>query len=68
MIICGECSKKILKSKNEVYQCFNCKKILCGEHSFQYVDESNCAITKNSPILCKKCYKEKYDTQANKKD
>ena len=40
--------------------CRKCGKPFCGKHIYSYVDGSNCAITKNNPLLCKECYIEKY--------
>lgn len=37
-----------------------CQKCGAEGDTFQYVDESNFAISKNSPHLCRKCYVEKY--------
>lgn len=42
--------------------CQMCKKSLCPEHTYFYVDGNNNAITKNSPRLCKKCYEKRYNT------
>jgi len=47
-------------TKDKLYKCAKCGKYFCGEHVFCYVDESNIAITKNSPNLCKDCYEETY--------
>lgn len=41
--------------------CENCKKSLCEEHAYFYVDGDNIAITNNSPYLCKSCYENKYN-------
>ena len=38
--------------------CENCEKQT--EEVYQYIDESNIAISYNSPYLCRECYKEKY--------
>lgn len=46
--------------KNNVY-CEKCKKSLCIEHSYSYVDGNNIAITKNAPTLCKQCYEKTYN-------
>jgi hypothetical protein len=43
--------------KSQLYRCSKCGKNFCGKHIYQYVDESNEAITKNSPLLYKDCYK-----------
>lgn len=40
--------------------CEECKKKICSCKSYQYVDESNAAITNNSPYLCKQCYEKRY--------
>ena len=40
--------------------CEECKKSLCSEHAYFYIDENNGAITNNSPYLCKRCYEKKY--------
>lgn len=36
--------------------CRGCGKRFCGRHLFCYVDESNIAICRNSPLLCASCY------------
>lgn len=41
--------------------CAKCKKSLCMEHAYSYVDGNNNSITKNAPTLCKECYEEKYN-------
>lgn len=41
--------------------CEECKKEICSCKAYQYVDESNAAITNNSPYLCKTCYEKKYN-------
>lgn len=41
--------------------CEECKKEICSCKAYQYVDESNAAITNNSPYLCKNCYEKKYN-------
>ncbi|MDR2597255.1 MAG: YopX family protein [Treponema sp.] len=56
---CFVCGNK-LTNKTQ-YTCSNCGKVLCGKHSFTYVDGNNGAITKNSPILCRECYEVKYE-------
>lgn len=43
------------------FYCKNCKKSLCPEHAYSYIDGNNISITKNAPTLCKKCYEEKYN-------
>lgn len=47
--------------------CEICKKSLCPEHSYSYVDENNIAITNNSPYLCKECYEKKYNKEIKDK-
>lgn len=37
-----------------------CGKPLCSCKAYQYVDESNGAITTNAPYLCRDCYEQKY--------
>lgn len=49
--------------KADIHTCRKCGKKLCGSHIYSYVDESNGAITKNSPLLCRECYEEKYGAQ-----
>jgi len=61
MKICSICGIKLVKP---FYICAACKKLLCGRHSFSYVDGNNESITRNSPTLCKECYGLKY--QGNK--
>lgn len=46
--------------KNNVY-CEKCKKSLCMEHAYSYVDGNNISITKNAPTLCKECYEKTYN-------
>ena len=41
--------------------CEKCKKSLCLEHAYIYVDGNNAAITYNSPYLCKTCYEKAYN-------
>ena len=41
--------------------CEKCKKSLCPEHTFFYVDGNNGAITNNAPFLCKTCYERTYN-------
>jgi len=55
---CFVCGEKLTKQK---YTCSICGKVLCGKHSYFYVDGNNGSITKNSPTLCQKCYEVKYD-------
>ena len=51
---CNICDNK---TKNT---CRMCGKPFCNSHLYSYVDESNIAITKNSPLLCKECYIKRY--------
>lgn len=48
--------------RDTVVKCSKCGKNVCLRHIYQYVDESNIAITRNSPMLCAECYVEKYKT------
>lgn len=48
--------------KNNVY-CEKCKKSLCMEHAYSYVDGNNISITQNAPTLCKECYEKEYNTK-----
>lgn len=57
---CSECEVKCRKSKKELFRCSECRKDLCARHTFSRPDESNIAITKNAPDLCKECYLIKY--------
>ena len=41
--------------------CEKCKKSLCSEHAYCYVDGNNASITYNSPYLCKTCYEKTYN-------
>ena len=41
--------------------CEKCKKSLCSEHAYSYVDGNNGAITHNMPYLCKECYEKAYN-------
>ena len=47
-------------NKKKLGYCQICKKSLCPEHTYIYVDGNNKAITESSLRLCKKCYEEKY--------
>ena len=49
-----------MNKKNNVY-CEKCKKSLCIEHAYSYVDGNNISITKNAPTLCKECYEKEYN-------
>ncbi len=40
--------------------CDACGKTLCSCRVYQYVDESNAAISANSPFLCRECYEKRY--------
>ena len=40
--------------------CEECQKEICSCKAYQYLDESNAAISNNSPYLCKTCYEKKY--------
>lgn len=50
-----------MKRRKFLGHCEKCKKSLCEEHAYSYVDGNNIAITNNSPYLCKNCYEEKYN-------
>jgi uncharacterized metal-binding protein len=52
-----ECEKC---GRDTVTKCRKCGKDLCLGHLYQYTDESNIAITRNSPLLCRECYMETY--------
>lgn len=41
-------------------KCEYCQKVTPIHSIFQYIDESNWAITHNSPYLCKECYEKQY--------
>ena len=41
--------------------CEKCKKSLCPEHAYSYVDGNNGVITNNMPYLCKTCYEKAYN-------
>ena len=43
-----------------VVKCSKCGKDVCLAHVYQYVDESNIAITRNLPMLCAECYIKTY--------
>ena len=55
---CKDCAIKLYKKDSHI--CTDCKETCCGKHIYFYVDESNRAITKNSPPLCKECYIKRY--------
>lgn len=48
------------KRKKFLGYCENCKKSLCEEHAYYFVDGNNEAITNNSPYLCNSCYETAY--------
>lgn len=50
-----------MKRRKFLGHCEKCKKSLCEEHAYFYVDGNNSAITNSSPYLCKTCYEEKYN-------
>lgn len=52
--------KKYYKSRKHDGKCANCGKEIPDNLAFSYVDESNAAITRNSPYLCWRCYNKKY--------
>lgn len=52
--------KSWYKSKKGTGKCANCGKELPDNLLFGYVDETNAAITKNSPDYCWECYNKKY--------
>lgn len=43
--------------------CEQCKKSLCKEHAYFFIDGNNIAITNSSPYLCKSCYEQNYNTK-----
>lgn len=49
------------KSRKFNGYCEKCKKSLCPEHAYSFVDGNNEAITYNSPYLCKTCYEKTYN-------
>jgi len=57
--------REIRTSKTRVRKfngyCEECKKGICSCKAYQYVDESNAAITNNSLYLCKQCYEKRYN-------
>lgn len=53
----------MINSKKFNGHCQICKKSLCPEHAYSFVDGNNRAITYNSPYLCKDCYEETYKTK-----
>ena len=50
--------KKYSRPKKIPKNCQNCG--IKTEDLYFYLDESNIAITYNSPYLCKQCYEKKY--------
>lgn len=48
------------KRKKFLGYCENCKKSLCEEHAYFFVDGNNATITNNSPYLCSCCYETIY--------
>jgi len=44
----------------DLIKCDECGKLLPPDQIFSYVDGNNCAITKNSPNLCRECYIKRY--------
>lgn len=57
--VCFVCGDKLTNKTK--YACSICGKVLCGKHSYSYVDGNNGSITKNSLTLCRECYEDKYD-------
>lgn len=47
-------------TKKEIHACRDCGGQFCGKHIYTYVDDSNVAITRNSPELCAECYAKRY--------
>jgi hypothetical protein len=60
--ICTTCEEKLF-FRRDWETCTDCRYIFCQRHIGSYVDESNRAITRNSPLLCKLCYYERYLTK-----
>lgn len=48
------------RSRKFAGRCEACGKPLCSCRAYQYTDESNGAITANSPFLCRECYEMRY--------
>ena len=48
------------KRKKFLGYCEKCRKSLCEEHAYFFVDGNNEAITNNSPYLCSNCYEVEY--------
>ena len=57
--ICYTCDQRLF-FRRDCEKCTKCKENFCLKHVFQYVDESNISITKNSPLYCRNCFREKY--------
>jgi len=55
--------KNKMKTKKFLGHCEKCKKSICEEHAYFFVDGNNESITNNSPYLCKKCYEKTYNTK-----
>jgi len=51
-----DCDCGCQKPKKETGTCTRCVGRFCHSHLYSYVDESNAAITRNSPPYCKQCY------------
>lgn len=60
-IFCAQCDTGLRACSK--HQCVKCKKWFCDKHIYTRVDESNIAITKNAPKLCKEDYKDHYNNQ-----
>lgn len=58
-------SVRTCKSRVRKYngKCEECGKSVCSCSIYQYVDESNAAISNNSPYLCAECYSMKYNVK-----
>lgn len=58
-------SVRTCKSRVRKYngKCEECGKSVCSCSIYQYVDESNAAISNNSPYLCAECYSKKYNVK-----
>lgn len=50
--------RKYLRPRKQPKKCQYCGKRT--DDLYTYVDESNIAITRNAPYLCKDCYQHKY--------
>lgn len=51
----------MIKNRKFLGYCEECKRSLCEEHAYFYVDGNNSSITNSSPYLCRDCYSKKYD-------